>query len=214
MSLDCDVAIGYNLLVVGATGRLPFRINKRIPHNPLRSDAGVHDMVTAYLEEPTTTRLPPSFLRSNQKPVRLANNRLIVLDITERPGDIFRECCGDLYVVRFHEQMIRSKWRSLPVVLFANIPPRRGVKQVHGYGRSFADAHAIPFIEALPSRPSPVPFTVLLDSVRRHHEASTSPTSFGEGIIDFFTVAAAKVSHAARSHFPTFPTPHASGRTA
>ncbi|KAH9057172.1 hypothetical protein EDB87DRAFT_1129552 [Lactarius vividus] len=213
MSSDCDVAIGYNLLVVGAT------------------DAGVHDMVTAYLEEPTTTRFPSSFLRSNQKPVMLANNRLIVLDIIERPGDIFRECCGDLvrchgvllvytptsaasfqYVVRFHEQMIRSKWRSLPVVLFANIPPRRGVKQVHGYnGRSFADAHTIPFIEALPSRPSPAPFTVLLDSVRRHHETSTSPTSFGEGIIDFFTVAAAKVSHAARSHFPT---PHTSGRTA
>ncbi|KAI9450841.1 hypothetical protein BJY52DRAFT_155754 [Lactarius psammicola] len=213
---DCDVALGYNLLVVGAT------------------DAGVHDMVSAYLREPTTSRLPPSILRSNQKFVRLADNRILVLDIIARPGDIFRECCGDLvrchgvllvysptsvasfhYIVRFHEQMIRSKWRSLPVVLFANIPPKRGVKQVHGCnGRSFADAQAIPFIEAFPSRPSPVPFTVLLDLVRRHHEASTSPTSFGEGIIDFVTVAAAKVSHAARSHLPAFPTPHASGRTA
>lgn len=191
-------------------------------------------MVSAYLEEPTTSGLPLSFLRSNQKPVRLADNRILVLDIIERPGDIFRECCGDLvrchgvllvysptsmgsfqYVVRFHEQMIKSKWRALPVVLFANIPLKRGVKQVHGSnGRSFADARAIPFIEAFPGRPSPAPFTVLLDLVRRHHEASTSPTSFGGGIIDLVTVAAAKVSHAARSHLPAFPTPHASSRTA
>jgi len=189
-------------------------------------------MVSTYLREPTTSGLHPSFLRSNQKPVRLADNRILILDIIERPGHIFRECCGDLvrchgvllvysptsvasfqYIVRFHEQMIRSKWRSLPMVLFANIPPKRGVKQVHGFnGRSFADAQAIPFIETFPSRPSPAPFTVLLDLVRRQHEPST--TSFGEGIIDFVTVAAAKVSHAARSHLPALPTPHASSRNA
>jgi len=212
----CDVALGYNILVVGAT------------------DAGVHDMVSTYLREPTTSRLPPSLLRSNQKPVRLADNRILILDIIERPGHIFRECCGDLvrchgvllvysptsvasfqYVVRFHEQMVRSKWRSLPMVLFANIPPRRGVKQVHGCnGRNFADAQAIPFIETLPSRPFPAPFTVLLDMVRRYYEPSTSPSTFGEGIIDFVTVAAAKVSHAARSHLPALPTPHASSRHA
>jgi len=213
---NCDVALGYNLLVVGAT------------------DAAIHDMVSTYLEEPTFSGLPPSILRSNQKAFRLSDNRILLLDIIERPGDIFRECCGDLvrchgvllvysptsvasfqYIVRFHEQIIRSKWKSLPVVIFANIPPKRGVKQVHGCnGRNFADAQAIPFIEALPGRPSPVPFTVLLELVRRHHEALTSPTSFREGIIDFVTVAAAKVSHAARSHLPAFPTPHASSSAA
>lgn len=217
MSLPaCDVALGYTLLVVGTT------------------DAGVHDMVSAYLREPTTSGLPPSLLRSNQKPVRLADNRILILDIIERPGDIFRECCGDLvrchgvllvysptsvasfqYIVRFHEQMMRSKWRSLPTVLFANIPPRRGVMQVHGSnGQSFADAHAIPFIETLPGRPSLAPFTVLVNSVRRHYEPSTSPIPFGEGIIDFVTVAAAKVSHVARSHLPALPTPHASNHNA
>jgi len=130
---NCDVALGYNLLVVGAT------------------DAAIHDMVSTYLEEPTFSGLPPSILRSNQKALRLSDNRILLLDIIERPGDIFRECCGDLvrchgvllvysptsvasfqYIVRFHEQIIRSKWKSLPVVIFANIPPKRGVKQVHG----------------------------------------------------------------------------------
>ena len=81
-------------------------------------------------------------------------------------------------------------------------------------GQSFADAHAIPFIETLPSRPSLAPFTVLLNLVRRHHEPTTSSITFGEGIIDFVTVAAAKVSHAARSHLPALPTPHVSTRNA
>jgi hypothetical protein len=33
--------------------------------------------------------------------------------------------------MRFHEQLNISKWRSLPVVLFANIPTRRGINLVH-----------------------------------------------------------------------------------
>jgi len=198
-----DIALGYNLLVVGA------------------SDAGIREVVSAYLGEPTTPTLPRSFLRANQKAMRLADNRILLLDIIERPGDIFRECCGDLarshgvllvysptsltsfqYVMRFHEQLNISKYRSLPVVLFANTPRQHGINLVHGsHGRGFASMHAIPFVEASSGRPSPAPFPALLHLVSQHYDASP-PASHREGVVDFLTVAAARVSHAARSHFP------------
>jgi len=202
-----NIALGYNFLVVGD------------------SDAGIHGVVSAYLEEPSNSGLSTSFLRANQKPVRLADHRILVLDIIERPGDIFRDCCGDLarshgvllvysptslssfqYVMRFHEQLNISKWRSLPVVLFANIPTRRGINLVHGsHGRAFANMHGIPFIEASPGHPSPAPFPALLRLVSAHYGASSAPASYREGVVDFLTVAAGRVSHAARSHFPAFP---------
>jgi hypothetical protein len=126
------------------------------------------------------------------------------------------------YVMRFHEQLNISKYRSLPVVLFANTPRQHGINLVHGSresaqdqydvtgiltralppdGRGFANMHAIPFVEASPGRPSPAPFPALLHLVSQHYDASV-PASHREGIVDFFTVAAARVSHAARSHLP------------
>jgi hypothetical protein len=156
--------------------------------------------------------------------VRLADNRILILDIIERPGDIFRECYGDLarthgillvynptspvsfqYVVGFHEQLTRSKWRSLPVVLFSNTsaqPRVNSIKETHG--RDLANTHSIPFLEASPGHPCPAPFPTLLSLVRQYYETSASK-SFGEGVIDFFTVAAARVSHVTRPHFLASP---------
>ncbi|KAI0000113.1 hypothetical protein BJV74DRAFT_821624 [Russula compacta] len=203
---DYGLALGYNFLIVGDR------------------DAGIRGVVSAYLEEPTPSGLPTSFLRANQKAVTLADNSVLILDIIGRPGDIFRECCGDLarshgvllvynptiltsfqYVLRFHEQLLKSKWKYLPVVLFSNTSTQRSVRVVsRSHGRDFANKHAIPFIEASPGRPCSAPFPVLLKLVRQSYEAST-PTSFGEGVIDFLTVAAAKASHVARSHFHALP---------
>ncbi|KAI0293713.1 hypothetical protein B0F90DRAFT_1760824 [Multifurca ochricompacta] len=187
MSSNCDVSLGYNLLVVGDKG------------GPIRSHKHRFTNLSSSTE---------SGVRSNQKSLRLADNRILVLDIIERPGDIFRECCGSSslasfqYVVRFHEQIAISKWRFLPVVLFSGVLSKRGVKHAHGCnGHRFAEMHTIPFVEASPNRPFPAPFVVLLSLVRQHYETSTTPTmSFREGIIEFLTVAAAKVSHAVRSH--------------
>jgi hypothetical protein len=100
------------------------------------------------------------------------------------------------YITAFHEQIIRSKWRSVPVVLFSNTPPHHGIKEVHALCE-FRPTHAIPFIEASSSRPFSTPFLTLLNLARQHCETSAS-ISFGEGIIDFVTVAAAKVIHATR----------------
>ena len=36
------------------------------------------------------------------------------------------------YITRFHEQLNISKWKSLPVVLFANVPTQRSLTLVHG----------------------------------------------------------------------------------
>ncbi|KAI0252568.1 hypothetical protein BJV78DRAFT_1201629 [Lactifluus subvellereus] len=204
--LGFDVALGYNLLIVGA------------------SNAGVREVVSAYINEPITLSLPKSLLRANQKPLRLTDNRILLLDIIERPGEIFRECYGDLvrchgvllvynpvsatslqYVAGFHEQITKSKCRSLPVVLFSNTPSHCNVKEVHGFhGRNFAKTHAIPFIEASSSRSFSTPFLTLLKLARQHYETPASPT-FKEGILDFVTVAAAKVSQATRSHLPPSP---------
>ena len=71
-------------------------------------------------------------------------------------------------------------------------------------GRDFANMYSISFIEASPGHPCPAPFPTLLSLVRQYHEASTSKF-FGEGAIDFFTVAAARVFHVARPHLPTSP---------
>ncbi|KAI9509104.1 hypothetical protein F5148DRAFT_808821 [Russula earlei] len=121
-----DIALGYNLFVVGD------------------ADARVREVVSAYMEEPPASGVLTSFLRANQKSLLLADDRILILEIIERSGNIFRECCGDLarshgvlfiydptslnsfqYVAGFHEQLIRSKWRSLPVVLFSNTPTQR-----------------------------------------------------------------------------------------
>jgi len=206
MSSHCDIALGYTFLIVGTV------------------DAGLRGVVSSYMEQVTPSSLSIPLLRANQKPVRLPDNRILILDIIERPGEIFRDCCGDLarsqgvllvynptsqasfqYVVGFHEQLIKSKWRSLPVVLFSNTaaqPRVSSIKETHG--RDFANTHSISFIEASPGHPCPAPFPTLLSLVRQYHEASTSK-SFGEGAIDFFTVAAARVFHVARPHFPTSP---------
>jgi hypothetical protein len=131
------------------------------------------------------------------------------------------------YVVRFHEQLIKSKWRSLPVVLFSNASAQPRVSSIKetgesashhsdiiriyfwsvpffSDGRDFANTHSISFIEASPGHPCPAPVPTLLSLVRQYHEGSTSK-SFGEGAIDFFTVAAAKVFHGAHPHTPTSP---------
>jgi len=201
-----DIELGYNFLVVGA------------------SDAGTRGLVSAYLEEHTTSALLVAFLRANQKAVRLEDNRILLLDIIERVGDLFRECCGDLarshgillvysptslssfqYIMRFREQLNISKWKSLPVVLFANIPTERSLTLVHGsHGRAFANMHGIPFIEALPGRPSPAPFPALLRLVGQYYGAP-APASYRESVVDFLTVTAARVSHVARSHMPALP---------
>ncbi|KAN0114017.1 hypothetical protein V8E52_007166 [Russula decolorans] len=165
-----------------------------------------------------------SLLRASQKPVTLSDNRILILDIIERPGEIFRDCYGDLarsqgvllvynptseasfqYVAGFHEQLTKTKWRSLPLVLVSNTaaqPYVSSIKDTHG--RDFANTHSISFIEASPGHPYPAPFPTLLSLVRQYHEASTSK-SFGEGAVDFFTVAAARVFHGARPHIPTSP---------
>ncbi|KAH9963951.1 hypothetical protein BGW80DRAFT_1255224 [Lactifluus volemus] len=196
-----DVALGYNLLIIGAR------------------DAGVREVVSAYISEPTSPSFSTQFLRANQKPVRLSDNRILILDIIQRPGEIFRECYGDLvrsngvllvynpvsatsfqHVTGFYEQIIRSKWRSLPVVLFSNTPPHLGVTGAREFhGRDFAKAHAIPFIEASSGGPLSTPFLTLLNLARQRYETSSS-TSCGDGFTDFVTVAAAKVSRAMRSH--------------
>jgi hypothetical protein len=71
----CDVALGYTLLVVGATGKLHSSSSEPLMYP--QSDAGVHDMVSAYLGEPTTSGLPPSLLRlwnsHNTWPVHLTH---------------------------------------------------------------------------------------------------------------------------------------------
>jgi hypothetical protein len=133
------------------------------------------------------------------------------------------------YVMRFHEQLNISKWRSLPVVLFSNIPTRRGINLVHGSrefhprplrciiggfnsfffyllsdGRAFANIHGMSFIEALPGGPSPAPFPALLRLVSAHYGPS-APASYRESVVDFITVTAARMSHAARSHLPALP---------
>lgn len=127
------------------------------------------------------------------------------------------------YIARFHEQLVRSKWNSLPVVIFSNTPAQPRADSIKGTrestshhsdvisnsdlwpfvsdGRDLANTHSIPFIEDSPGHPGPAPFPTLLSLVRQYYEASTSK-SFGEGVIDFFTVAAAKVSHVARPHPP------------
>ena len=64
--------------------------------------------------------------------------------------------------------------------------------------------HGIPFIEALPGRPSPAPFPALLRLVSQYYGAPP-PASYRESVVDFFTVAAARMSHVARSHLPTLP---------
>jgi len=188
-------------------------------------DAGIRGVVSSYMKEAIPSGVP-MFLRANQKPVTLPDNRILILDIIERPGDIFRECYGDLarshgvllvynptspdsfqYVVGFHEQLNRSKWRSLPVVLFSNTPaqPRAdSIKRTHADGRDLANTHSIPFLEASSNHSCPAPFPTLLSLVRQHYEASTSK-SFGEGVIDFFTVAAARVSHVAHPQPPSSP---------
>ena len=71
-------------------------------------------------------------------------------------------------------------------------------------GRAFANMHGIPFIEALPGRPNPAPFPALLRLVSQHYGAP-APASYRESVVDFFTVAAARVSHVARSHMPALP---------
>jgi len=210
MLTDCDISLGYNFLVVGAI------------------DAGVRGAVSSYMEEPTHSNLSTSRLRANQKLLKLADNRILILDIIQRPGDIFRECCGDLarshgvllvynpssltsfqYVVGFFEQLIRSKWRCIPVVLFSNAPTPllRGVNPAsRSNARDFANMHCIQFVEASRDRSSPAPFPTLLSLVRQHFEAQVPPSpGFGEGVMDLLTVAAARVSHVTRSHLPTLP---------
>jgi len=180
------------------------------------------------MEERSDPEILTSCLRANQKLLTLENNRILLLDIIERPGDLFRECCGDLarshgvllvynpssltsfqYVVSFFEQLIISKWRSIPVVLFSNAPTplQRGVNPVYrSDGRDFANMHSIQFIEASPDRSCPAPFPTLLSLVRQQYEAQAPvPPSFGEGVMDLLTVAAARVSHVARSHLPALP---------
>jgi hypothetical protein len=71
-------------------------------------------------------------------------------------------------------------------------------------GRDFANIQSISFIEASTGHLYPAPFPTLLGLVRQYHEASTSK-SFGEGAIDFFTVAAARMFYVARPHLPTSP---------
>lgn len=71
-------------------------------------------------------------------------------------------------------------------------------------GRAFANMHGIPFIEALPGRPSPAPFPALLRLVGQHYGAP-APASYRESVVDFLTVAAARLSHVARSHMPALP---------
>jgi hypothetical protein len=62
--LDCDVALGYNLLIVGARGRFhPPILQRNLSLFP-PSDAGVHQIVSAYIGEPVTPTLPTSFLRA------------------------------------------------------------------------------------------------------------------------------------------------------
>jgi len=205
MSSHFDIALGYTFLIVGS------------------EDAGVRGVVSSYMEEITPSDLPIP-LRVNQKPVKLPDDRILILDIIERPGEIFRDCYGDLvrsqaillvynptsqssfqYVVGFHEQLIKSKLRSVPVVLFSNTAAQPCVSSIkETRGRDFAIAKNISFIEASPSHPCPAPFPTLLSLVRQYHEASTTK-SFGEGVIDFFTVAAARVSHVTRPQIPTSP---------
>ncbi|KAH9998725.1 hypothetical protein BJV77DRAFT_980032 [Russula vinacea] len=195
MVSQCDIDLGYTFLIIGSV------------------DAGVRGIVSSYMEEAAPSRPPMSFLRANQKPMRLGDNR-----------DIFRECYGDLarshgillvynptspisfqYIVGFHEQLIRSKWRSLPVVLLSNTSAQPHVDSIKGtQGRDLANTYSIPFIEASPGHPCPAPFPTLLSLVRQYYEASTSK-SFGEGVIDFFTVAAARVSHVTRPHLSASP---------
>jgi len=206
MSSHCDIALGYTFLIVGSI------------------DAGVSGVVSSYMEQVTPSGVPMPLLRASQKPVMLPDNRVLILDIIERPGEIFRDCCGDLarsqgillvynptsqasfqYVVGFHKQLIGSKWRSLPVVLFSNTAAQPRVSSIKETdGRDFANTHSISFIEASSGHPCPAPFPTLLSVVRQYHEASTSK-SFGEGAIDFFTVAAARVFHVARPQLPTSP---------
>jgi len=64
--------------------------------------------------------------------------------------------------------------------------------------------HGIPFIEALPGRPSPAPFPALLRLVSQYYGAA-APAPYRESVVDFLTVVAARVSHAARSHMPALP---------
>jgi len=82
-------------------------------------------------------------------------------------------------------------------------------------GRVFAHMHSIQFIEASPDRSCPAPFPTLLSLVRQHYEAQApvSP-SIGEGVMDLLTVAAARVSHVARSHLPALPLTPTRRRTA
>ncbi|KAI0285668.1 hypothetical protein BC826DRAFT_1109190 [Russula brevipes] len=203
---NCDITLAYNLLVVGD------------------SDAGVRGAVSAYMDQTTTSDVAASFLRPSQKLMRLTDNRVLVLDIIERPGDIFQECSGDLarshgillvynptslssfeHVVQFYEQKLKSKWKSLPVVLFLNTSTRRGAGSVQvSHVLDFAKKHAIPFVNGSHSHLHPAPFSTLLSLVRQHYEAPAA-LSFGEGVVDLLTVAAAKVSHVARSHFPALP---------
>jgi hypothetical protein len=64
--LDCDVTLGYNLLIVGARGRSPASPNSGLtgPLIPSPSDAGVRELVSAYIGEPTTPNFPTLFLRA------------------------------------------------------------------------------------------------------------------------------------------------------
>lgn len=206
MSSHCDIALGYTFLIVGSI------------------DAGVRGVVSSFMEQATPSSLSIPLLRASQKPVTLPDNRILVLDIIKRPGEIFRDCYGDLarsqgvllvynptsqasfqYVIGFHEQLIKSKWRSLPIVLFSNTAAQPCVSSIKETdGRDFANTHSISFIEASPGQPCPAPFPTLLSLVRQYHEASTSK-SFSEGAIDFFTVAAARVFHVARPNLPTSP---------
>jgi hypothetical protein len=70
-------------------------------------------------------------------------------------------------------------------------------------GRAFANMHGVPFIEASTDGPSPAsPFPALLHLVTQSYGAPV-PASYRESVVDFLTVAAAKVSHAARTHLHT-----------
>ncbi|KAI0258271.1 hypothetical protein BC834DRAFT_847483 [Gloeopeniophorella convolvens] len=177
---ESNVSLAYSILVIGSR------------------DSGAHHLVSKFLKKKQAQHFSASFLRPNQKAIELPDGRILALDIVERSGDFFRECCGSSYqhVINFHEQLVRSKWASLPTVLYGHIRSRRGVRQVQDTeSRQYAEIHGLTFVEAPLGRMFDTPILTLLDMVRKRHETPSQPISIAESIKDFLTVAAAKVAH-------------------